>query len=322
MKRIISVVLLCTAFLLSGCSDSGKENSSEIDETIPGLLDVLAEVGIDPNDASDIKQIDDWANGSRYSFPTHGTTARVYCNMDGSIESLRIGTDTDLYRRGYEPYLIDDFIVSEDMKSELQICAEEAVTACLSHPSTADFPLMDWSFGRNHDFYSASSHVTAKNSFGVESEIMFEAKFHDEGDTIRMIYLMLDGAVILDEMDSVEIPERKQIQDDIESLESNDGEIRLVDGQLGEYGEAVKLDDWDYIWYRVPSGTYTVTCNSKSCMVYVDKDEITRNAEGYVEMQNVVTVEISHGEEKEFTINEGEHIMLTMYGDVTLSPTE
>lgn len=298
----------------------GEKPNYLADSFVPGLSDVLISVGIDPIDATGIEQIDDWVNGPRYSFSTHGTTARVYCNMDGSIESIRVGTDTDLYRRGYEPYLIDDFIVSEDMKSKLQICAEEAVTACLSYPSTADFPLMDWSFGRDHNFYSASSHVTAKNSFGVEIEIMFVAKFYDEGDTIRLIYLMLDGSAVLDDMDSVEIPERKQIEGGIEAPESNAEEIRLVDGQLGEYGESVKLDDWDYIWYHVPAGNYAVTCNSKTCSVYVDKDEITRNAEGYVEMENVETVEISYGEEKEVAIHEGEHIELTIYGDVTMTP--
>ena len=323
MKRNLCFFLsIVMALALAGCGSSDGVDSTQdtlpVDETVPGLSAVLTEVGIDPEEAADMEQIDDWANGSRYSFPTHGTTARVYCNMDGSIESVKVGTDIDLYRKGYEPWPIENFLIDDDLKPQLMTCAEDAVTACLNYPATADFPLLDWSFGREFDRYYVNSTVEAQNAFGVPSEMPFTAVFTVDEETILLVGLQLDGERVVDKLDDYPLPERKQLetQDEI----GNNGEIRLVDEQLGEYGEKVQLDSSEYIWYHVPPGTYSATCQSKSCIIYVDKNEITRNSSGYVEMETVQTVELANGETKEVTVGEGEHIFLTIYADVTLVP--
>lgn len=324
MKKLCFLFSAAIIFLLVGCGSGGEtakeENMPAMEVVVPGLSEALLEIGIDPEEAKDIKQIDDWANGPRYSFPTHGTTARVYCNMDGTIESVRVGTDIDLYKKGYESWPIENFLIDDDLKPQLMTCAEDAVKACLNYPATADFPLLDWSFGREFDRYYVNSNVEAQNAFGVPSEIPFTAVFTVDEETIRLIGLQLDGERVVDKLDEYPLPERKQLetQDEV----GKDGELRLVDGQLGEYGEKVQLDSYEYIWYRIPSGTYNATCQSKSCMIYVDKNEITRNSDGYVEMENVQTVELNYGETKEVTVGQDEHIFLTIYADVTLVPKE
>ena len=325
MKRLFSFIL--TGFLLigiAGCSPDNEINSDTqkssteytADEIVPGLSDVLVSVGIDPAEADQMEQIDDWANGARYSFPTHGTTARVYCNMDGSIESIQVGVDIELYKRGYETWPIDNFLVDDDLKDTLIFACEDAVSACLNYPSSADFPLLDWSFGREFDHYYVNSSVMASNAFGVESEIPFSAVFIVDDETIHLIGLQVNGEMVKDELDQYPLPERKKTENGTATEGSSD--LQLVDGELGEYGESVQLDGWDYIWYHVPAGTYNVTCNSKSCMVYVDKNDITRNSSGYVEMENVSTYEFAYGETKEISVGENEHISLTMYADITL----
>lgn len=327
MRKLISFVL--AGFLavgLVGCSSDGETETNNqqmpvwytADTVVPGLSDVLISVGIDPAEAEELKQIDDWANGPRYSFPTHGTTARVYCNMDGSIESVRVGEDIELYKRGYETWSIDNFLVDDDLKDTLIFACEDAVSVCLNYPSSADFPLLDWSFGRAFDHYYVNSYVETSNAFGVESEIPFSAVFIVDGETIRLIGLQVSGEMVKDELDQYPLPDRQKIESEDSTEEI--GELRLVDGKLGEYGESIQLDGWDYIWYHVPAGKYDATCNSKSCMVYVDKNDITRNSSGYVEMENVSTYEFEYGETKEIFVGENEHIFLTINADITLVP--
>lgn len=303
-------------------TNDGPQNGTVLaqEEVVPGLTEILEMVNVDPEDAKNIEKIDDWANGPRYSFPTHGTTARVYCNMDGSIESVKVGTDIDLYRKGYEPWPIENFLIDDDLKPQLMTCAEDAVKACLNYPETADFPLLDWSFGREFDRYYVNSKVEAQNAFGVPSEIQFSAMFTIEDSSIKLIRLIVDGETVKDEAGNYPLPERAKLE--TKDAIGENGELRIIDGQLGEYGKAVQLDSYECFWYYVPAGTYSVTCNSKSCSVYIDKNEITRNVDGYVEMENVTTLELKYGESKEVTIHKDEHIYLTIYADITLIPVK
>lgn len=324
-KELFSLAFACL-LLLCGCggSETGLEPEAEenlnieVDgETIVDYYEIIDLVGIDRKDAEEIEKIEDWYAGPRYSFSTEGTTARVYCNMDGTINMLKVGVDIDLYKQGYEPWRIENFLIANDIKDQLIYCAEEAVSACLKYPTAADFPLLDWSFGREFNRYTVNSYVEAVNAFGVPSEMPFTAGFWVDEEQIELVYLMLDGSVIIDKSADYPLPERATVEGKVPEADSN--EIRIVDGQLGEYGEAVTLDGEDYIWYKIPAGRYTVTCNSKQCVVYVDKDEITRNSSGYVEMENVATYELLYGETAELAIGEDEHIFNSIYADFTLS---
>lgn len=326
MKK--SFLLLASAILLlCGCQGPQDANSGssietsdiEVDgETIVDFYKIIDLVGIDPKDAGSIEKIEDWSAGPRYSFPTEGTTARVYCNMDGTINTIKVGVDIDLYKQGYEPWNIENFLVDDAIKDQLIYCTEEAVSACLRNPATADFPLLDWSFGREFNRYTVNSYVEAQNALGVPSELSFTAGFWVEDEQIKLVYLMLDGSVVKDESADYPLPERAAVE--VENPVSVADEIRIVDGQLGEYGKHMDLDGEDYIWYMVPAGRYELTCNAKQCVVYVDKDEITRNGSGYVEMENVVTYELEYGETVEIVIGENEHIFNTINADFTLKP--
>lgn len=327
-KEQLSLVFVCL-LLLCGCSGpetgskpEAEENLNiEVDgETIVDYYEIIDLVGINREDAGKIEKIEDWYAGPRYSFPTEGTTARVYCNMDGTINMLKVGVDIDLYKQGYEPWRIENFLIDNDTKDQLIYCTEEAVSACLNYPETADFPLLDWSFGREFNRYTVNSHVEASNAFGVPSEMPFTAGFWVDEEQIYLIYLMLDGSVIKDESADYPLPERAEVAAD--NPVSATGEIRIVDGQLGEYGKAVSLDGVGYIWYKVPSGTYELTCNVKQCVVYVDKDEVTTNKSGYAEIENVATYELDYGETVEIIVGENEHIFNTIYAEFTLKPVK
>lgn len=325
MKKVLFAVVCLV--LLAGCGGGAAqqgEPKTEVKadvtvdgEPIYGLYEVLEAVGIDKVDAKYIKKTDDWRLGPCYSFSTNGTTARVNCNMDGTVYSLEVGNQIMLYQQGYEPWNIADFIVSEDVKLTVTMMAEDAVKEYLNYPAAADFPLFDWSYGRRFNQYTVRSSVTAKNGFGVESEYQFTAGFWVEDDTAKLIYLELNGAVVKNELEKYPIPERETV--DLEVEQPTDGGIRIYDGQLGEYGKKVQLDSYEYDWYMVPAGKYEAVCNVKTCTVYVDKNEVTRNSEGYVEMKNVATYTWSYGETIVIEVGEDEHLFNVVGADYTLT---
>ena len=329
MKKWLSLASVILVFLsLCACGSTSQssqgrdvEQSPNLvvdEETILGFYDILAEVGINESDIGEVTKIEDWWLGPRYSFSTHGTTVKVNCTPDGTIQSLTIGLDVDLYKLGYEPWTIDNFIVNSDVKNAAIEKTQDLVKACLNYPSTADFPWLDWSVGRSFNWYSVSSRVTAKNAFGVESEIPFVAIFWVEGNSIRPIYLEVNSEIVRDDRGDYPLPERKEVEVPVQPSES--GTIHIVDGQLGDYGKKVQLDSYEYVWYMVPAGKYEAVSNVKTCTVYVDKDEITRNSSGYVEMQNVATYTWNYGETIEIEVGEGEHLLNVYGADYVLTP--
>lgn len=287
-------------------------------ETIYGFYDVIDAVGIDRTDAKRVKKTDDWRLGPCYIFQTQGTTARVNCNMDGTINSVEVGNQIMLYQQGYEPWDISNFIVSDDAKVTITIMVEDAVKQYLNYPATAEFPLLDWSYGRRFNRYSVKSHVSAKNGFGVESEVPFTAQFWVEDRTAKLIYLEVGGSIVKNELEKYPMPERKTV--DFEVEQPTDGSIRICDGQMGEYGKKVKLDSYEYYWYMVPAGKYEAVSNVKTCTVYVDKNEITRNSDGYVEMENAASYTWGYGESVIIEIGEDEHLFNVYGADYTLIP--
>lgn len=327
MKKLLCVLLatMCV-LLLAACGGSDAEE--EIDavgstdiivdgETIYGFFDVMDEVGIDRADAEKIKKTEDWNQGPRYNFQAEGLGIRVYCNMDGTIHSVKVGEDVDAYLQGYETWTIDNFVVPSGYDNELFQLSKDVVSEYLNYPSTAKFPLLDWSVSRYFDVYTVVSTVEANNAFGVTSEIPFSVKFVVDNEKAKAIYCELNGLVMVDKCDSYEMPEREAKNFEVEQSESES--IRICDGQLGEYGKSVQLDGYEYDWYMIPSGKYEATCNSKNCIVYVDKDEITRNSDGYVEMENVATYTWSYGETIVIEVGEGEHLFNAYGADYTLT---
>lgn len=286
-------------------------------EVIYGFYDVMSEVGIEKKDADKIEKTDDWQSGSRYSFTAEGLGIRVYCNMDGTIHSVVAGSDVALYLQGYETWTIDNFTVSSSYQSELIDLAKDVVSEYLNYPSTAKFPWLDWTVSRYFDIYTVTSTVKAKNAFGVQSEMGFTVKFAIEDNKVKTIYCILDGFVTVDKTADYAMPEREETAFEVE--QPTDGGIRIYDGQLGEYGKKVQLDSYEYDWYMVPAGKYEAVSNTKNCLVYVDKNEITRNSDGYVEMENVATYTWSYGETIIIEVGDDEHLFNGYGADYTLT---
>lgn len=111
------------------------------------FLNACNQIGMDPEQIKDLERVDDWINGPRYSFTYSGMSFRLYCNTDSTVNTIKLGADTDIYKQGYEPYNVADYIVDSSIASELTTLSESYVSSQLNYPSSADFAWLDWSYG-------------------------------------------------------------------------------------------------------------------------------------------------------------------------------
>ncbi|UUM11296.1 hypothetical protein NQU17_11635 [Clostridiaceae bacterium HFYG-1003] len=283
------------------------------------FIKALEAIQIPQAEVKELKKMDDWIGGSRYSFIYKGMYFLVYATMDSSIESIKYGLEAELYKKNYEPFSVSDYYFDDSLYSTLKITAEEKVQSTLNYPSTAKFSWTDWERSRDHDLYSLSNSVKAKNAFGVEEEIQFYLTYHIQNDKAKLVYFEMNGSTVVDKLDTVKIPKRKKLG----SVESTDPStanmIVLIDGEKGKYGKHVTINGEKYIHYYIPKGTYLVTNQSNICKVYVAKNKLFTNSDGYKESKIVKTVAFTaNGQSDEITIKSDEHIILTVYARVTL----
>lgn len=305
-------------------SEAAVSNNALFSDIIPDdelridFLNACDQVGIETSKIKDLKQVDDWVSGTRYAFTYSGASLRLYCNMDSTVNCIKLGVDNDIYKQGYEPYQISDYLVDSSVAAELQSMSKDYVKQQLNYPSSADFSWLDWAYGRERDLYSVSSNVKAKNAFGVESEVPFKLIYQVKDKAYKLMYFEIDGKRITNNLKTIKTTERKKIKTS-ERKSENKEEINLIDGELGDYGKEITLDGQKYINYYVPSGKYKITNNGKWCTVYVAKDKYYKNSDGYMENKIVDTVEFSkNGETKTISVKKGEHIELTVHATISL----
>lgn len=99
-----------------------------------------------------------------------------------------------------------------------------------------------------------------------------------------------------------------------------DGSIRLVDGDLGEYGREVTIPsktygEYTYTWYMVPAGTYKVKNEMKLATVFVVSDANSEDVRQTLQLNTAV-------ETGEITVSDGTHIELAAYTEVLLTPVK
>lgn len=115
--------------------------------------------------------------------------------------------------------------------------------------------------------------------------------------------------------------ERKAREEAEQKVEATvtESSIRLVDGELGEYGEEVTIPsqtygEYTYVWYRVPAGDYTVITEKEGrTTVFVVGDESSEDIRS-------TTYLTEYGESQDITVEEGTHIELTGSAAILLNP--
>ena len=352
MKKLISILFLgMMAMSLIACASVSTTEYEKIKDQSPNglstaqkdiveeensvLLDVLSNddlysdflnacenIGLNTSEIKVFHQVDDWASGPRYSFVYMNLSLRLYCNMDSTVNSIKNGVDTDIYKQGYEPYEISDYIVDSSVSSALKGEAEDLVTAQLNYPSTADFSWLNWNIERNNDLYTLSNSLTAENAFGVEDKMTFNLAYQVTDDNYELVYFTLGGIELKNNIPQIIPTERKKIAQENTDVIADNSTINLVYGELGDYGQTINLDGEDYIHFHVPSGSYTVTNNGKFCTIYLANDEYFKNAYGYMENEIFETLEFKeYNQSKPLTVSDSMHLELTINANITLTPT-
>ena len=163
------------------------------DETIYGFYDVMQEINIDRDEVTELKKIENWAYGTRYTFKARGKKLVVYCDEKQEIETVRLGTDTELYKRGYESWRIDLFCVTSATRERLISSAKELVRSQLTFPDEAKFPILDWVTAREYYKYAVKSHVKVMTALGIRRDVEFTVVYWNNGLESKPIFFQLDG---------------------------------------------------------------------------------------------------------------------------------
>lgn len=274
-------------------------------DLIENFLIAARDVNIAPSKIRNITQIENWHAGERYRFSYEGLSLTLYANADNSIHSINVG-GINVYSYGLTPLDINDYIMDIDT-SYLIVRAEEAVKRYLNYPKTAKFDWF-WQYGRNKNLYIVRNSLSAQNAFGVEKEYSFSVEFLKENDRLTTTYVSIDGVTVFGERKQVTKDEREEI-----IVEESENEIVLTDGLLGKYGEKKVIDGFEYIWYHVPEGTYEVTARTNNAMLWIDKNELITNSEGYKEAVTVSSLRLANVNDKGIIeIRSDEHIFLVI----------
>ena len=113
---------------------------------------------------------------------------------------------------------------------------------------------------------------------------------------------------------------QKKAERDVEKTVTEQS-IRLVDGELGEYGKEVTiqsetLGEYLYVWYQVPAGTYTAISEKDGRVtIFVVGDESSED----VRMTQYLN---GYGSSVEVIVEEGSHIELSGGSKLILNPKE
>ena len=287
------------------------------DALVNDFINSCQMIGIDTEGISDFTQKDDWVGGPRFTFAYKGTTFILYCNYDSTVNSINI-IDLKIYYQNYIPLSVEDYLVDSSKVAELQVMSENYVKSVLKYPDDANFPWFDWGFSRFDDIYVVSTTVTAKNALNVESDLSCYFEYRVTDSNYKLEYLVVDGEIYKGSQSIIPEIEREKLIDVTDSTGVGDT-VLLVYGELGEYGKEVIINGEKYIWYEVPAGTYKVTSKVSYCIVFLDKDELHKNSDGYMESVNVETLRFNEvNSTQQITINENEHLFITINSRVEL----
>ena len=112
---------------------------------------------------------------------------------------------------------------------------------------------------------------------------------------------------------------QEEAEQKVEEMVTEDS-IRLVEGELGEYGQEVTIPSetfgtYTYVWYNIPAGKYDVTYEG-------ERDSVTVFVVGNGSSEDVrSTVYFNeYGESQQITVEDGTHLELSIGADLLLNP--
>lgn len=112
-------------------------------------------------------------------------------NSSRSVKAIYFHDET-IYEKGEVKAQLSDFYVPYEMIEDYRVAAQMLINECLQYPKTAKYGAKSkWSVGVRDGLDVLQSTVTAKNAFGMESEMKFTVKF--DRKTQAPVSVILDG---------------------------------------------------------------------------------------------------------------------------------
>lgn len=283
------------------------------------FINACISCGIDANKINYTSKIENWSNGERYNFYYNDIMHTVYFIDSGEVNSINYGGNNDikLYEYGYESLNINDFNISSEIYATLQVASENVVKGNLNFPDTADFDWFTKGFcKRYYNYYVIGCEFTAKNAFGIKQSHSFIIHATINENNSDFVYYELDGVAVSGEPNIPKI-EKKPIGN---LTENKNGMIKITEGILGEYGRKDNFDGEMYIRYYIPSGKYTVTCDTQKSTMYIES--IVLHKEDGFDTATIIE-KITFNDTKEsrnIIIKDGECVSLTVNSIINLKP--
>ena len=298
-----------------------SKNLSEIknDTLKSNFVKACNEINMNISEISNLKKVDDWNSGPRYTFNYKSQSFILYALDNGEVSSITIANNKldKIYLDGYESVDVNDFLFSESVKSSLIVLAEEKIESYLKDPSSAKFKQLEFGFARRYDIYQITGTFTAKNSFNAKVDSKFIIEFKGKDESFSVVYLNIDGKNFIGSKSNLKEITRKERKSDVH--QDNDGSIIIKDGVLGEYGRKDKFDGEEYIRYYIPAGTYKVEALTKNAMFYVETIKLHKE-DGFDTATTIKTIKLDKvGDIDTFTIKKDQCISLVMYTQIKLT---
>lgn len=282
---------------IKGLSKKGKNN----------LVAALKECNINPSNIKSFKEVNEWSNGTRYSFTYKGDKLWVYMYDDDTVSSINLSLGgLHLYDEKYESLDYENYHISSETASLMEIRAEEQIDIYLKDASSAKY---NWSsYQRTNEYLGISGTVESNNSFGQKVKSSVFVAFKLQEDMLSLIYVEINGTGVYGTKVSVEVP---RVERKVENT-STDNSITLKDGTLGTYGKYDIMDGNQYIRYYIPNGKYKVTALVKNSMFYVESIAIHKE-NGYDTPTTYNTINLKNkNDTQNIEITDGQCISLVM----------
>lgn len=322
IKKIL-IIAMGLSITFTGCSSSNtSSNSDEVIETgsenemSNEFYDAVTAIGMDSSNIKNIKDMDDWASGHRYSFMYDGYRYVVYELDNGEIDSINNDNLTvKIYERGFEPLNYKDFEPDSSILDSLMESGLNELSKYIQNETSIKNQLGTTTFYRIYDYYSFNGEVEAKNNVDKE-KYTFTVDFIVEDSSATCKYVSIDGIGVFGNQD--EIPEiNKTPSDENGGNETSEDVIVISDGKEGAYGKFDKFDGEDYLRYYVPVGTYNVKCVIRGGF-YIETIELHKE-DGWDTATTISQVMMDSGETTTITINEGQCISLIINTEIELT---
>lgn len=285
------------------------------------FISACKEINLNTSDIKELKKVEDWNSGPRYTFSYFGHKFILYAYDSGEISSITIANNNldKIYLEGFEPYDVNNYIIRSDQISKLQVSAEASIKSALNHPDTAKFKwATTGSYSKNNGIYIVTGKVEAKNSLGVNLESNFYIEEEITNGNYNVVYMKLDDKVYVGTNSKIEKKERKELESNNNTIDKNESEIILKDGQKGSYGKEDLYDGEKYIRYYIPAGTYEAEALTKNAQFFIEEISIHKE-NGYDTSTSIRKVTLSKvGDKDTINISSDQCISLVVHTQIKL----